>query len=134
MYSRDLRKYCFGDWQRFSVKDQKRVLHSLPKKEGIYAIRYRKLFCRFKGKSDIMYLGSSMNKTSGLQGRIRFFFKPYKEQKTSLRINKILKSIDGLEIAFSANPKGKNFRCLEKKLLQRYEKTHGELPPWNRSV
>jgi len=134
MNSKNLRVLGFHEWFEFSIKNADRLLHWLPREKGVYVIRYKNHFGRFKGKSDIMYLGSSVEENDGLRRRIRFFFKPGKSQKTSKRINKWLRTIQGFEISYITVSKGKKAREIEAKLREEYGRRHGEFPPWNRNA
>ena len=119
MNSKGLKSYGFGKWHEFSKKNGAKLLESLPRQKSVYAIKYETAFGRFKGKSDLMYFGSSADKIRGLRGRIRSYFKPGKTQKTSRRINKLLKKMTGLKISFVTVSNAKNPRKLEKKTAER---------------
>ena len=132
MNSKDVRRYGFDKWHEFSIRNEHRLLRSVPQEKGVYVIKYEHHFGRFKGKSDIMYFGSSQDEKGGLRRRIRFFFHPGKTQKTSKRIHEWMKRINRFEISFITRCGGKKPRKLETHLLAEYEKRHREFPPWNR--
>ncbi len=130
--------------EEFSLRNESRLLESLPKEKGVYAIKFKKNFCRFKGKSDIMYFGSTTNENGGLRTRIRFYFHPQKGQETNIRMHEKLEHYQHHPSNFQISwfrMKGKkkngkkdgNIKDKEKKLLNEYEEKHLELPPWNRS-
>ena len=132
MNSKSLRSHGFRSWYEFSIRNEDRLLRSVPREKGVYVIKYERQFERFKGKSDIMYFGSSEDKKHGLRRRIRFFFHPGKTQTTSKRINEWMNTINGFEISFITRCKRKKPRTLETHLIAEYGKKHGEFPPWNR--
>lgn len=132
MNSKDVRRDGFGPWYEFSIRNERGLLDLIPQKTGVYVIRYKSYFGRFRGKSDIMYFGSSEDKKHGLRRRIRFFFHPGKTQTTSKRINEWMNTINGFELSFITRCKRKKPRALETDLRTKYEEEHGEFPPWNR--
>lgn len=145
MNSKSIKEFGPMTWEEFSLKNESRLLEKLPLKKGVYAIKFRKNFGRFSKKSDIMYFGSTKDKNGGLRRRIRFYFHPGGTQETSIRIHNKLKKyrLRPSDFWISWIPmKGKkkdgkkdnNIKDKEKKLLNKYEEVHGELPPWNRSA
>ena len=132
MNSKDVRRYGFDKWHEFSIRNEHRLLRSVPQEKGVYVIKYERHFGRFRGKSDIMYFGSSEDKKHGLRRRIRFFFHPGKTQTTSKRINEWMNTSNGFELSFITRCKRKKPRALEAGLRTKYEEEHGEFPPWNR--
>lgn len=131
MNSTDLADLGFRSWRSFSLSDEKNLLDSLPRQMGVYAIRDTFHFGRYRGDSDIVYFGSTIN-SDGLRRRIRFYFHPGPSQHTSQRIRKILDQIPTLQIAWIQSEMPKEARSLEKTLLARYFNEHLELPPFNR--
>jgi excinuclease UvrABC nuclease subunit len=121
---RNFKKYC-------RKKLNKKVLNDLPRHNGVYVIIYKKQFGRFKGKSDIVYIGSASG-NSNLKTRISQYFSPGQTQRTNQRINKLIKKMDDLSIALCCC--NNDAIKLEGALLERYEKDHCELPPANRRI
>jgi len=110
------------------------ILEKLPASSGVYIIRNKKCFGRLIGDSDILYIGKADNK-KGLKHRIKFYFKPGINQRTSKRINALILGDykDRIEISWMIiDPE--NTKEKEKELLTKYLKDHGELPPWNRNL
>ena len=132
MLSKDLKKQGFTEWHVFSLEKETELLDSLPKKKGVYVIKYERAFGRFKGKSDIMGFGSSIGKKGGLRRRIRFYFHPGERQRKNTRICHWLGKTRGLYISWVTKVSDKRITDLEHKLRKDYEKEHGELPPWDR--
>lgn len=131
MISGSLKKYGFRNWYKFTIDKEKDILNILPYDKGVYVIKNKIIFGRFRGKSGILYIGSSID---ALNSRIRFYFKPGPSQETSKRINELMKKTKGLKISFIVSTNDKEIRKLEKELRRNYEIDHGELPPWNRSA
>lgn len=134
MNSNSLKKYGFKKWRSFNMNNKRRILDILPYSRGVYVIKNKGTFGRFKGKSDIIYIGSSISKNDGLRGRISFYFNPGSTQETSKRIHDLLKKTNSLAIAFVVRSQGTEAKKLEKKLRCKYEIEHGELPPLNRNA
>ena len=109
------------------------LLTVLPKQMGVYVIRDSKNFGRYKGESDIVYIGSTVS-SGGLKRRIRLYFHPGQTQHTSQRIHKMLRQIHTLEISWICSLSGVDARRIEKKLLTQYHSDHFELPPFNRQA
>ena len=134
MNSRQLGSRGFRGWYGLGQDDREELLKSVPRKKGVYAMKYQTQFGRFRGKSDLLYIGSSVEKKRGLRGRIASYFHPGKTQKTSQRIHDLLQDTPGVNISFLAAPKVKDPRKREKELRKEYQNEHGELPPWNRNA
>ena len=115
----------FSDWYPLGEIS----LENVPAQPGVYVIRVagRKI-SRLRGKSDIMYIGSSTGK-GGLKIRLGFYLRPGIRQYTSQRINRMAKKYR-MEISWCLYDKA---RILEHQLLERYEAQHDELPPLNRA-
>ena len=129
--SSQLVDYGFVTWRSFSLIQENALLTVLPKQMGVYVIRDSKNFGRYKGESDIVYIGSTIS-SRGLKRRIRFYFHPGQTQHTSQRIHNLLRRIHTLEISWICYQSGVDARNLEKKLLNQYHSDHHELPPFNR--
>jgi hypothetical protein len=129
MNSADLSSAGFRQWTRFNRSSEKQLLLIAPQQEGVYAIRRRTPFQRRRGTSDIVYVGSAVNRVGGLQTRCRQYFHPGPTQHTNKRILALCGDCDDFEIAFFIVKPAKG---MESDLLNRYEVEHGELPPENR--
>jgi hypothetical protein len=132
MLGEDLQELGFIEWLPFTLVEQSRLIGELPQSDGVYVIRSSRSFGRYRGESDIVYVGSSANATGGLKGRVKFFFRPGPSQYTSLRIKALLDRAEELEISFRICP-AMEARSLEKEILKQYVDEHWELPPYNRS-
>lgn len=132
MTSKDLAKYGFMTWHEFSMQNKTGLLQILPRQKGVYVIRYKKSFGRFKGKSDIVYFGSSINKIGGLRKRIWSYFSPGKTFGMR-RKKKWIKEVGKLEFSFLVMTDNEKIRGLERALRMRYQQDHLEFPPLNRN-
>ena len=130
MNSKGLSKYGLINWLSFDLDKFEHFREQLPKKCGVYVFRYYCSFRRLRGKSDILYIGSSIGEM-GLRVRFRSYAKPGVTQETSKRINRLLKRYPKTQIAFVTKGK-KDWRKFESSLLEIYASDHDELPPWNR--
>jgi hypothetical protein len=129
MNSNDLAPLGLTRWISFNRASERLLLNEAPREEGVYAIRRRTPFQRKEGTSDILYIGSAVNRVGGLQMRCRQYFHPGPTQHTNKRILALCGDCDDFEISFLA---AKLAKGVESELLQRYEDDHGELPPENR--
>jgi len=113
------------------MEEESQLLGKIPDSSGVYIISSPQPFGRYRGESDVVYVGSSANAQGGLKRRIRFFFHPGPSQYTSKRIKALLDLGEKLEISFHTCTALKA-RSLEKEILQEYVREHLELPPYNR--
>jgi len=135
--SENLKKWGFTQWHRLNFENKENLLKELNElrpKTGVYAIKSDKSFGRFFKNSDIVYIGSSRDKKSGLKGRIKHFFKPGITQKTSKRINWWIRNYPNKFKISLLVTKPQKALSVEYRLLTFYEKKHGELPPFNRNI
>ena len=126
MDSRQVSRTCKGisGWYPLN-KDS---LKHAPISHGIYVFRIAqgKCFGRFKGESDILYIGSAEG-SRGLKGRLPQYFSPGRTQWTNTRILAMTKKYP-MEVAWCPSAEPRN---LELELLRRYFEDHDELPPFN---
>ena len=126
MDSGQVSQICKGisEWHPFNEESVK----SAPKQSGIYIFRMAqsKCFGRLKGKSDILYIGSTEGE-HGLRERLQQYLRPGPTQWTNKRIHEMAKKYD-MEIAWCLCGEASN---LEHQLLHRYIEDHDELPPLN---
>lgn len=130
MVSEDLVNLGFVRWISFSLAGEKELLNVLPSKHGTYAIRSARMFGRFFGESDIIYIGSSQN-SGGLRNRLYQYFHVGSSNATNKRIHALMGQDDRLTVAWKICDSGEKARCIETVLLQQYEADHWELPPLN---
>jgi len=131
MNSQDLAKHGFTRWAAFNLAEEGALLATLPSRPGVYALRWSRVFGRFRGESDIVYIGSAIN-ARGLRKRIRHYFRPGKTQRTSQRIRQLLGLLNDLEFSWVERSDPVEARSLERKLLAEYADDHIELPPLDR--
>lgn len=114
----------FSEWKNFN-KDN---IEKAPSKQGVYILRKNggQSFGRLKGKSDLLYIGST-EANNGLKQRLKQYLNPGPTQWTNLRINKLLKKYN-VEVSWCLSNEPRN---LEHQLLNRYLNEHDELPPFN---
>jgi hypothetical protein len=126
MDSIQVSQICKGvsEWHLFN----KETVKSASKQSGIYIFRMAqsKCFGRLKGKTDILYIGSTEGK-HGLRERLQQYLRPGPTQWTNKRIHAMAKKYD-MEIAWCLCGEASN---LELQLLHRYIEDHDELPPLN---
>jgi hypothetical protein len=129
MTSHELADEGFDTWYAFSLQTEQQVLEALPDDAtGVYVIRDKRKFGRYRGESDIVYVGCAPKQD--LKKRISLYFRGHETQLTNKRIHDRLKLIDSLEI--SCLPcAGAKAESIERELLRRYEDAHLELPPFN---
>ena len=133
MNSAKLAEFGFANWNDLSLAGEKSLLASLPRSLGVYVIRDTTEFGRYRGKSDLVYIGSATGK-DGLRKRIRFYFHPGPTQATSQRIHRMLNIVETLQIAWILSNSAADATSLEKQLLAKYSDQHLELPPFNRQA
>ncbi len=117
----------FSEWHPFNEQ----YLKKAPERHGIYVIRKSEGQCfgRLRGKSDILYIGSTEAK-GGLRQRLRQYLHPGPTQWTNKRINKLLIKYK-MEVAWCTCNESGN---LEHQLLREYLTEHDELPPLNHAT
>lgn len=120
----------FTEWHRFGRNRQEDILPELPLRTGVYIIRRKTAFGRFIGKSDIVYIGCSVEKKRGLRGRVHQYYQPG-NRTTAKRISLFVSRMKDLELSYTVTS-ASAARQVERSLLNKYHKDHGELPPWNR--
>jgi len=129
MNSRKLKKLGFNRWVKISQIQKNKDI--VPKKPATYVFRLNKTIPRLKGNSDILYIGS----TGNLRERIYGNYVKGQGGPTTKRIRYMLFKkgyIDRVEISWKTLTTRNESKKLEKELLEKYEKGHHELPPWNR--
>jgi hypothetical protein len=79
-----------------------------------------------------LYIGSVNRQRGGLRSRIKeyFFVRPQSTQWTNKRINELLSLEYQLKIYWVE--RDNDARTFEKELLERHQREHRELPPFNR--
>ncbi len=133
MNSADLLGRGFQTWKPFRLSQESSLLAGLPNEPGVYVLRSPRPFGRYRGSSDIVYIGSTAD-SKGMKHRIRFYFHPGPTQETNMRIRGKLDLVDDLEIGWKSTADPELARCLEGDLLADYERDHLELPPFNRQT
>lgn len=136
MNSCDLDREGFGEWcqwLRFALEAREEALAQVPHLPGVYVVRYCRMFGRFKGESDIVYIGSGKG-TGGLKARLKQYFSPGHRQSTNIRIRNLLGESSEFEFSIRRTATSDDARALEVELLKRYLQDHKELPPGNRSL
>jgi excinuclease UvrABC nuclease subunit len=127
MNSSQLTQKGFSEWIPFTEENVEKA----PRKPGVYILRkaHGLVFGRLRGKSDILYIGST-EAQSGLKHRLKQYFHPGPTQWTNKRINKLLEKYE-MEIAWCPCDEPSN---LEHQLLTQYLEEHDELPPLNHAT
>lgn len=114
----------FSKWYLFN----KEGIANAPQQKGVYVIRKAKgqLLSLIRGKSDILYIGSTEEK-NGLKGRLERYFQ-HSAKGTDLRVQQFATKYQ-TEIAWCVCDKSYNF---ETDLNQQFQKDHDMLPTLNR--
>lgn len=132
MNSADLGGVGFGGWSRFNSRSEAAVLARAPLAPGVYCIRCRSSeYTHPIGLSDILYIGSAAG-AQGLQGRLRYYFRPGPTQWTNRRILAKCGESEDYEIGFVVTLTGDEAIALESRLLTEFVAQHGGLPPENK--
>lgn len=118
-----------GEWALLEPRDLTALIPRLP---GVYVLRTEKPFGRFKGQSDIAYIGRS-DRGQSLRGRIAKHVRPDYSgaDNTSYRIREVLWGGPTLQLSWITtytDSRAVEHECL---FLDEYEKQHLELPPLN---
>jgi len=127
MDSRELNKYGIKFWCKLSY-DLNNLKQKIPAKPGVYVFKLNRCLEKLKGKSDILYIGSSKN----LRERIIYNYLKGNGGQTTMRIHNYLikrNYINFVEVGWKIT---KNYKNLEKRLRDKFDKDHDQLPPWNR--
>jgi excinuclease UvrABC nuclease subunit len=128
MDSKELRKrYGIRFWCKLS-DDLDDLKQKIPIESGIYVFKLNRYLEKLKSKSDILYIGSSKN----LQKRIINNYLKGRGGPTTKRIHSYLikrNYINFVEVGWKIT---KNYKNLEVELINKFDKDHDQLPPWNR--
>jgi hypothetical protein len=129
-----------SDLSGFSVWYQwpRDVISNAPSTPGVYVFKLAggESLCRLKGKSDIVYIGRTKKgkvRTGSVQRRLKQHLRT-REDKIDIgyRIERVLKEIGRLEVAWRSFDADADAQSHEAELLERYDTDHIELPPLNR--
>jgi hypothetical protein len=127
MDSEELKNYGVKLWYKLS-DNLGNLKQKIPKEPGIYVFRLNRALDKLKGKSDILYIGSSKN----LQKRlIKNYLKGW-GGLTTKRIHEYLIKRNYRNYVEVGCKVARNYRDMEKKLLMKFDRDHDELPSWNR--
>ncbi len=134
MDSEDLSIHGFGNWLAFSAAGETSLLAQVPGRPSVFAFRRDSPYARQVGKSDLVYIGVGANRQrrQGLHQRVRQVFDPGPTQTTNLRLLDLMKHSDEYQLGFTVTSGREEANALKKRLLERYRREHGELPPENR--
>ncbi len=131
MNSNDLTLIGVKGWFDFSLGGEKELLRQLPDSKGIYIIKFKSTQSRTNGTSDIAYIGKAGNQ-GGIRHRIRQYYHPGWDNKTSLRMKKEIQDNPNLLLGFITTSDKENAAILESQLLIQFEDEHKEMPPFNK--
>lgn len=132
MNSSDLKQHGVSTWAAFAHIAERALLAALPTSTGVYVILFPQAEQRLRGASDIAYIGRAGNQ-NGIRGRVRQYFHPGHRQSTNIAMRqRICDPGCTLRLGFVVTDTVGTARRLESDLLLRFEREHGELPPYNR--
>jgi hypothetical protein len=88
---------------------------------------------RIKGQSDIVYIGSTKRGKRGIRQRLQQHLRVREGGvDTGYRLDRVVKEVGALEIAWLTCPTHDDALWHEGELLSQYQSDHIELPPLNR--
>ncbi len=132
MDSAALKAHGISNWLAFSHLVERQLLSALPTSPGVYVVRLPRPEPKRSGVSDIAYIGRAENQ-NGVRGRVRQYFHPGPTQSTNIAMQqRICAPGCALQLGFGVTDTGATARRLESDLLLKFERDHGELPPYNR--
>lgn len=124
----------FSTWHPWSSA----IIQNAPATPGVYVFRFSggQPIRRLKGESNIVYIGSTKKgkaRSGSVQRRLKQHLRT-REGKIDIgyRIERVLKEIGRLEVAWRSFDTDADAQWHEAELLERYETDHIELPPLNR--
>lgn len=132
MNSADLAREGFTGWMSFRPTLEQALLAQVPTVPGVFVVRRRQPYRRQRGESDLVYVGVGANRR-GLNQRLRQVFHPGPTQSTNKRLLDLVADSGEYQVGFADAPTGEAARALKNRLLERYRRDHGELPPEHRT-
>jgi hypothetical protein len=119
----------FSSWQRWCSA----TVGNAPDLPGVYALRLvGKVFGRFKGESDIVYIGRTQSAHGTIKRRLRNHL-PSRADSSDLAARlRDCEGVGGLEVAWKPLKSSDEAMVEEARLLRHYCSDHFELPPANR--
>jgi hypothetical protein len=112
------------------------AVQNAPRSSGVYAFRMaaHQVVGRFKGQSDIVYIGATVAVKGSLRKRLaQHLVARVDGMGLGARLKCALQEIGRMEIGWIMCPDNHAARWLESELLSKYSADHLELPPLNRS-
>jgi hypothetical protein len=119
----------FAGWRKWC----RAAAEEAPQKPGAYIFRLAagESFGRLKGKSDLVYIGSTTKRT--IRDRLRDHLSAKKiERNVGYRLARVRKEVGPLEVSWRAFDTHGGAKHEERALLGSYERDHIEFPPLNR--
>jgi hypothetical protein len=131
MNSKNLEARGFIGWFIFEPSQERALLNHLPTEQGVYVIISHVPKNYLVGHSDILYFGKAANESGGIRQRVRQYFHPGWDNRTSLRNNEFMKEHEGLSIGYLLADKSM-VKHIEEKLIAEFKASHGTRPFLNR--
>ena len=118
----------FSSWQNWNAN----AVSKAPSRPGVYAFRLAgSCFGRFKGESDLVYIGCAAKAT--IRSRLRTHLSDRSDSlDIAIRIRKA--GAGQFEVAWKLVDSPQEAKSIEAELLRRYYRDHCELPPDNHST
>ena len=122
-----MHEFHWSEWYPLSLVLVARD-EDVPDEPGVYEIKTDYEFGRLRGKSHVVYVGSTVKSLKG-----RLVHQRIKDPKENLsRTEQLLREAGhALELRFAVASDGKIAKHMEAQRLMDYEKEHWELPPAN---
>jgi hypothetical protein len=128
MKSRELRN--FSCWQECNPG----TVRKAPRLPGVYAFRLAAgAFGRFKGESDLVYIGCTENRDGTIRRRLRHHLPPRGDGSDIAARLRDAQEMGCIEVAWETLTDREEAKEEEARLLRHYYQEHLELPPLNRS-
>src|SRR5260370_32446501 len=117
------------EWKRWDPG----AFQGAPRKPGIYVFRLNQAINRLKGKSDIVYIGSTVKGRRTIQDRLKDHLGVRKvERNTAYYLERVQREVNTLEVSWKALETHDEAMDEERVLLVKYMADHIEFPPLNR--
>jgi hypothetical protein len=120
----------FSGWQKWNSE----TIRKAPNRPGVYAFRLAgNGFGRFKGESDLVYIGCTASNNGTIRGRLSDHLPSRADGSNVAQRLHDAQKMGNLEVGWKILARSKEAIDEEGRLLRKYYGNHLELPPVNRS-